>query len=385
MSTSNEIDNKIHLKKDGSIKYNILAVTGPTATGKTALAAHLAFRLGGEVISADSRQVYRGMDIGTGKDLDDYVVEGTRIPVHLIDIVDAGYQYNVFEFKRDFQKVMADLRARGKFPVLCGGSGLYIEAVLRDYRLIEVPVNETLRAELKEKSLEELTTILKTYKSSLHNITDIVNTKRAIRAIEIEDYYQNLNINTIPSECQSLPDGASPSLSPTVSQSLSPLVSQSLSPLVSQSLSPLVSQSLSPLVSQSLSPLVSPSLSPLIVALHFDVETRRKRITERLHQRLNQGMIEEVGGLLRSGIAPEALTYYGLEYKFITLYLTGELTRQEMIQKLNIAIHQFAKRQMTWFRKMEREGTIIHWIDGNLTLEEKVNQVLELMQTRQES
>ncbi len=377
MSTSNEIDNKIHLKKDGSIKYNILAVTGPTATGKTALAAHLAFRLGGEVISADSRQVYRGMDIGTGKDLDDYVVEGTRIPVHLIDIVDAGYQYNVFEFKRDFQKVMADLRARGKFPVLCGGSGLYIEAVLRDYRLIEVPVNETLRAELKEKSLEELTTILKTYKSNLHNITDIVNTKRAIRAIEIEDYYQNLNINTIPSECQSLPDGASPSLSPTVSQSLSPLVSQSLSPLVSQSLSPSFSQSLSPLV--------SPSLSPLIVALHFDVETRRKRITERLHQRLNQGMIEEVGGLLRSGIAPEALTYYGLEYKFITLYLTGELTRQEMIQKLNIAIHQFAKRQMTWFRKMEREGTIIHWIDGNLTLEEKVNQVLELMQTRQES
>lgn len=377
MSTSNEIDNKIHLKKDGSIKYNILAVTGPTATGKTALAAHLAFRLGGEVISADSRQVYRGMDIGTGKDLDDYVVEGTRIPVHLIDIVDAGYQYNVFEFKRDFQKVMADLRARAKFPVLCGGSGLYIEAVLRDYRLIEVPVNEMLRAELKGKSLEELTTILKTYKSNLHNITDIVNTKRAIRAIEIEDYYQNLNINTIPSECQSLPDGASPSLSPTVSQSLSPLVSQSLSPLVSQSLSPSFSQSLSPLV--------SPSLSPLIVALHFDVETRRKRITERLHQRLNQGMIEEVGGLLRSGIAPEALTYYGLEYKFITLYLTGELTRQEMIQKLNIAIHQFAKRQMTWFRKMEREGTIIHWIDGNLTLEEKVNQVLELMQTRQES
>jgi tRNA dimethylallyltransferase len=326
-------------------KYDLLVVTGPTATGKTALAAHLAYRLGGEVISADSRQVYQGMDIGTGKDLDDYVVEGTRIPVHLTDIVDAGYQYNVFEFKRDFQKVMADLRARAKFPVLCGGSGLYIEAVLRDYRLIEVPVNEMLRAELKGKSLEELTTILKTYKSNLHNITDIVNTKRAIRAIEIEDYYQNLNISTIPSESQPLPDGAS----------------------------------------QSLSPLVSQSLSPLIVALHFDVETRRRRITERLHQRLNQGMIEEVEGLLRSGIAPEALTYYGLEYKFITLYLTGELTRQEMTQKLNIAIHQFAKRQMTWFRKMEREGTLIHWIDGNLTLEEKVNRVLELMQTILES
>lgn len=342
-------------------RYDLLTVTGPTATGKTALAAHLAYRLGGEVISADSRQVYRGMDIGTGKDLDDYVVEGTRIPVHLTDIVDAGYQYNVFEFKRDFQKVMADLRARAKFPVLCGGSGLYIEAVLRDYRLIEVPVNEMLRAELKGKSLEELTTILKTYKSNLHNITDIVNTKRAIRAIEIEDYYQNLNISTIPSESQPLPDGASQSLSPSVSQSLSPSFSQSLSPLVSQ------------------------SLSPLIVALHFDVETRRRRITERLHQRLNQGMIEEVEGLLRSGIAPEALTYYGLEYKFITLYLTGELTRQEMTQKLNIAIHQFAKRQMTWFRKMEREGTLIHWIDGNLTLEEKVNRVLELMQTNPES
>ena len=338
-------------------RYNLLVVTGPTATGKTALAAHLAYRLGGEVISADSRQVYRGMDIGTGKDLDDYVVEGTRIPVHLTDIVDAGYQYNVFEFKRDFQKVMSDLRARAKFPVLCGGSGLYIEAVLRDYQLIEVPVNEMLRAELKGKSLEELTTILKTYKSNLHNITDIVNTKRAIRAIEIEDYYQNLNINTIPSECQSLPDGASPSLSPSVSPSLSP----------------------------SLSPSVSPSLRPLIVALRFDVETRRRRITERLHQRLNQGMIEEVEGLLRSGIAPEALTYYGLEYKFITLYLTGELIRQEMTQKLNIAIHQFAKRQMTWFRKMEREGTLIHWIDGNLTLEEKVNRVLELKQTNLES
>ena len=342
-------------------RYNLLVVTGPTATGKTALAAHLAYRLGGEVISADSRQVYRGMDIGTGKDLDDYVVESTRIPVHLTDIVDAGYQYNVFEFKRDFQKVMSDLRARAKFPVLCGGSGLYIEAVLRDYQLIEVPVNEMLRAELKGKSLEELTTILKTYKSNLHNITDIVNTKRAIRAIEIEDYYQNLNISTIPSESQPLPDGASPSLSPSVSPSLSLSVSQSLSPSV------------------------SPSLRPLIVALHFDVEIRRRRITERLHQRLNQGMIEEVEGLLRSGIAPEALTYYGLEYKFITLYLTGELTRQEMTQKLNIAIHQFAKRQMTWFRKMEREGTLIHWIDGNLTLEEKVNRVLELMQTILES
>lgn len=311
----------------GNTAYNILTILGPTATGKTALAAHLAARLGGEVISADSRQVYRGMDIGTGKDLEDYVVDGVRIPVHLTDIADAGTQYNVFEYKRDFQKVMADLRARGKFPVLCGGSGLYIEAVLRDYHLIEVPVNVALRAALKGKSLEELTTLLKTYKSNLHNITDIVNEKRAIRAIEIEEHYL--------------------SLSPSVPQSLSPSVSQ--------------------------------SLSPLVVGIHFDVETRRLRITERLHQRLKDGMVEEVGGLLRSGIAPEALTYYGLEYKFITLYLTGELTLQDMTEKLNIAIHQFAKRQMTWFRKMEREGTVIHWIDGNLTLEEKVNKVMELM------
>lgn len=311
----------------GNTAYNILTILGPTATGKTALAAHLAARLGGEVISADSRQVYRGMDIGTGKDLEDYVVDGVRIPVHLTDIADAGTQYNVFEYKRDFQKVMADLRARGKFPVLCGGSGLYIEAVLRDYHLIEVPVNVALRAALKGKSLEELTTLLKTYKSNLHNITDIVNEKRAIRAIEIEEHYL--------------------SLSPSVPQSLSPSVSQ--------------------------------SLSPLVVGIHFDVETRRLRITERLHQRLKDGMVEEVGGLLRSGIAPEALTYYGLEYKFITLYLTGELTLQDMSEKLNIAIHQFAKRQMTWFRKMEREGTVIHWIDGNLTLEEKVNKVMELM------
>ncbi len=327
----------------GNTAYNILTILGPTATGKTALAAHLAARLGGEVISADSRQVYRGMDIGTGKDLEDYVVDGVRIPVHLTDIADAGTQYNVFEYKRDFQKVMADLRARGKFPVLCGGSGLYIEAVLRDYHLIEVPVNVALRAALKGKSLEELTTLLKTYKSNLHNITDIVNEKRAIRAIEIEEHYL--------------------SLSPSVPQSLSPLVPQSLSHPLPQSLSPSVSQ----------------SLSPLVVGIHFDVETRRLRITERLHQRLKDGMVEEVGGLLRSGIAPEALTYYGLEYKFITLYLTGELTLQDMTEKLNIAIHQFAKRQMTWFRKMEREGTVIHWIDGNLTLEEKVNKVMELM------
>jgi len=319
-------------------EYNLLVILGPTATGKTTLAAHLAARLGGEVISADSRQVYRDMNIGTGKDLEDYMVKGVKIPVHLTDIADAGSQYNVFEYKRDFQKVLAGLRAREKFPVLCGGSGLYIEAVLRDYRLIEVPVNEALRASLKGKSLEELTALLKTYKSSLHNITDIVNEKRAIRAIEIEEHYL--------------------ALSPSISESLSPSVSQSLSPSVSQ------------------------SLSPLVVGIHFDVETRRRRITERLRQRLSSGMIEEVKGLLDRGTAPEALTYYGLEYKFITLYLTGALSWEEMTGKLNIAIHQFAKRQMTWFRKMEREGTLIHWIDGHLPMEAKMGKVLSLLQNQ---
>ncbi len=304
-----------------STPYDLLAVTGPTATGKTALAAHLAYRLEGEVISADSRQVYRHMDIGTGKDLEDYLVEGTRIPVHLVDIAEAGSQYNVFEYQRDFLAVMQEMRVRDRFPVLCGGSGLYLDAVLKNYRLVQVPHNESLRHELAGRSLEELTLFLRKLKPDLHNITDIVNEKRALRAIEIEKY-----LLEHPEEQTPLPP-----------------------------------------------------LNSLVVALHFDVETRRRRITERLHQRLSHGMIEEVEGLLRSGIAPEALTYYGLEYKFITLYLTGELTLQEMTEKLNIAIHQFAKRQMTWFRKMEREGTVIHWIDGILPLEEKVEKVLELM------
>ena len=314
-------------KAKGIPEYNLLVILGPTATGKTTLAAHLAACLGGEVISADSRQVYRDMNIGTGKDLEDYVVDAITIPVHLTDIADAGTQYNVYEYKRDFLKVLSDLRSRDIFPVLCGGSGLYIEAVIRDYRLIEVPLNEPLRAELKGKSLDELTEILKTFKSNLHNITDIVNEKRAIRAIEIEEYYLRLQDHPLP---------------------------RSLS-------------------------LTLPPLRPLVVGVHFDVETRRRRITERLHQRLSQGMIEEVEGLLHAGIAPEALTYYGLEYKFITLYLTGALSLEEMTGKLNIAIHQFAKRQMTWFRRMEREGTVIHWIDGNLPLAEKVEKVTELL------
>ncbi len=302
--------------------YDLLAVTGPTATGKTTLAAHLAYRLEGEVISADSRQVYRNMDIGTGKDLEDYLVEGTRVPVHLTDIADAGSQYNVFEYQRDFLTVLQDMHQREKFPVLCGGSGLYLEAVLKNYRLVQVPHHEALRQEMAGKSLEELTAILHSLKPALHNITDIVNEKRAVRAIEIEKYLLEH------------PEEGAP-----------------LTPLKS-----------------------------LVVAIHFDVETRRERITRRLHERLGSGMIEEVEELLRSGITPEALTYYGLEYKYITLCLTGELTLQEMTEKLNTAIHQFAKRQMTWFRKMEREGTLIHWIDGRLPLEEKVEKILKVLE-----
>lgn len=370
-------------------EYDLLVILGPTATGKTALAAHLAAHLGGEVISADSRQVYRDMNIGTGKDLEDYEVNGVRIPVHLTDIVDAGTQYNVFEYKRDFQKVISDLLSREKFPVLCGGSGLYIEAVLKDYRLIEVPLNGALRARLKGKSLEELAEILKIFKPHLHNITDIVNEKRAIRAIEIEEYYLHLQGDPhTPGEPnrslmtdERLPITGHPSPNTTERSSMTghpPLITDMRSP-VTYPQSQTFTQSLSPSVSPSLSPTL-PHFRPLVVGIHFDVETRRRRITERLHQRLSQGMIEEVEGLLRAGIAPEALTYYGLEYKFITFYLTGELSLEEMTGKLNIAIHQFAKRQMTWFRKMEREGTVIHWIDGNLPLEEKIERVTELLE-----
>mgnify|MGYP004702109869 FL=1 len=303
-------------------KYNLLTILGSTAVGKTGFAAHIAARLNGEVISADSRQVYRSMDIGTGKDLADYMVDGKLVPVHLIDIVDAGYQYNVFEYQRDFLKVFDDMKRRGKFPVLCGGSGLYLEAVLNNYKLIQVPVNEPLRQELAGKSLEELTVILKNYKSKLHNITDIENEKRAVRAIEIEQFYaDNHEIDTR-----------------------------------------------------------MPELNPLVVGIKFDRLSRRKRITERLQQRLNEGMVDEVRHLLNSGLSPDDLTYYGLEYKYITQHLMGDLTFDLMVKNLNTAIHQFAKRQMTWFRRMERQGTNIHWLDGYQPLEEKVERVMALLE-----
>ena len=301
--------------------YNLLTILGPTASGKTQLAAHLAARLNGEVISADSRQVYRGMDIGTGKDLADYMVDGKMVPVHLIDIVDAGYQYNVYEYQRDFLDVYHDLQNRGKFPVLCGGSGLYLEAVLNNYRLIQVPVNEELRQKLEGKTLDELTQILKSYKSRLHNITDVENERRAIRAIEIEDFYATHAENNSP----------------------------------------------------------MPKLNSLVVGVKFDRLSRRKRITQRLHQRLNEGMVEEVKKLLDSGLTPDDLMYYGLEYKYITQYLMGDLPYDSMVEKLNTAIHQFAKRQMTWFRRMERQGTVIYWLDGYQPLEGKIERVMELL------
>lgn len=298
------------------MKYDLLAVIGPTASGKTAFAVRLALALGGEVISADSRQVYRGMDIGTGKDLEEYVVEGQQVPCHLVDIVEAGYKYNVFEYQADFLRVWEDCRRRGVVPVLCGGSGLYVEAVLKGYKLLAVPVNEELRASLEGVPLPELAARLATYKK-LHNTTEIDTPKRAIRAIEIEEYYR-----THPYEEKDFPQ-----------------------------------------------------LRPLIVGVEVSREVRRERITRRLHERLEQGMVEEVRQLLDSGVAPEDLIYYGLEYKYLTLYLTGKLSYDAMVEQLNVAIHQFAKRQMTWFRKMEREGFEIRWLDAGLPLEERVERV----------
>ncbi|GET33565.1 tRNA dimethylallyltransferase 2 [Prolixibacter bellariivorans] len=305
-----------------ALRYNMVTILGATASGKTAIAAHLAKSIGGEIISADSRQVYRGMDIGTGKDLSDYIIDGTLVPYHLIDIANAGYQYNVFEYQRDFLNVFDKLQKRGKFPVLCGGTGLYIEAILKGYKLIQVPVNEIRRKELQEMSLEELTKILSGYKE-LHNTSDIENKKRAVRAIEIEEYYQK---------------------HPEIDLSF-------------------------------------PEINSLIVGVKFDRDSRRRRITQRLKDRLQNGMIEEVEKLLASGLSPESLTYYGLEYKYLTMYVTGEISYDEMFQSLNTAIHQFSKRQMTWFRKMEREGFQIHWLDGYMPLPEKIEQIKRWMQS----
>ncbi len=300
--------------------YELLVVTGPTASGKTALAAAIASRLNGEIISADSRQVYKGMNLGTGKDYDDYLVNGTKIPCHLIDIAEPGYKYNVFEYQRDFMKVYSNMKKRNIFPVVCGGSGMYADSIITGYKMFEVPPDSGLRVELEKKSIEELKEILLTFKN-LHNSTDIDTRKRVIRAIEIEHSSRDKGKQGNQ----------------------------------------------------------FPKINALLVGIVFDRDTRRKRISERLKQRLNSGMINEVKHLIDIGISPETLIYYGLEYKFITLYLMGKLTHDEMVRDLETAIHQFAKRQMTWFRGMERKGIIINWIEGSLPMEEKVEKVMGLL------
>ena len=304
------------------MKYDLITILGPTASGKTPLAAALADKLSTEIISGDSRQVYRRMDLGTGKDLEDYTVEGRPVPYHLLDIVEPGYKYNVFEYQRDFLKAYESIVAKDKLPVLCGGTGMYIESVLKGYRLLPVPENPELRASLEGKSLEELTRILEDYKK-LHNSTDVDTAKRAIRAIEIEEYYKQQ-----PLEYREFP-----------------------------------------------------SLKSLIIGVDIDRELRREKITRRLKQRLDEGMVEEVRGLLAEGISAENLIYYGLEYKFLTQYAIGELTYKEMFHQLETAIHQFAKRQMTWFRGMERRGFVIHWLDATLSMEEKVERIINLINT----
>ena len=304
------------------MKYDLITILGPTASGKTPLAAALADRMGTEIISGDSRQVYRRMDLGTGKDLVDYTVDGRQVPYHLIDIVEPGYKYNVFEYQRDFLKAYEEISAKGKTPILCGGTGMYIESVLKGYRLLPVPENPELRASLEGKSLEELTHILEGYKK-LHNSTDVDTCKRAIRAIEIEEYYKQQ-----PPEYREFP-----------------------------------------------------SLKSLIVGVDIDRELRREKITRRLKQRLEEGMVDEVRGLLAEGIPAENLIYYGLEYKFLTQYAIGEISYDEMFLQLETAIHQFAKRQMTWFRGMERRGFTIHWLDATLPMEEKTEQIINLINT----
>ena len=304
--------------------YNLVTILGPTACGKTSLAVALAHRLQTAVISADSRQVYRSMDLGTGKDLREYTYQGCEVPYRLIDIVDAGYKYNVFEYQRDFLKAFDELRGQGQLPVMCGGTGMYLESVLRGYRLVEVPENRELREALADKSLEELTMMLSGYKQ-LHNTTDVDTCKRAIRAIEIEEYYRANDVNIRE----------------------------------------------------------FPEIKSLTIGLDVSREVRRERITRRLHERLSEGMVDEVKGILASGVAPEDLIYYGLEYKYLTLYVIGELTYDEMVSQLEIAIHQFAKRQMTYFRGMERRGVPIHWLDASLSTEEKVGAIVRMIEGKE--
>ena len=304
--------------------HQLITILGPTASGKTSLAARLAYELDGEIISGDSRQVYRGMTIGTGKDLDDYTVAGHPIPYHLIDICEPGEKYNIFQYQQDFLHAWHDVTSRGKWPILCGGSGLYIESVLRGYALSPVEQNPELRRSLEGKTLDELTRILLNLKartgSTMHNTTDVDTPQRAIRAIEIETF--NAEHPTQPRQMEA-PDS-------------------------------------------------------LVVGVAIDRDERRRKITARLRRRLDEGMVDEIRSLLAKGIKAEDLIYYGLEYKYVTLYAIGQLGYEEMFRQLEIAIHQFAKRQMTWFRGMERRGFVIHWIDATLPMEEKIERIKEL-------
>ena len=301
-------------------KYDLITILGPTASGKTTLAVALAKRLDTEIISADSRQVYRDMNIGTGKDLAEYELNGVKIPYHLIDICNAGDKYNLFEFQHDFQQVYNTIRSNGKTPILCGGTGLYIESVLKGYQLLAVPENNELRKRLENKTIKELAEILSTYKT-LHNVSDFDSAKRTIRAIEIAEYSKYNSPKT-----------------------------QDFKPINS-----------------------------LIIGIDVEREIRRKRISQRLKSRLDEGMLFEVKSILENGVSPDNLIYYGLEYKFITQFLIGELSYDEMQTQLETAIHQFAKRQMTWFRGMERRGFKINWIDSELTIEEKIGKIRMLL------
>ncbi len=310
---------------DNMQNQKMITILGPTASGKTSVAAALALRTGGEIISADSRQVYRRMDIGTGKDLADYTIGDVHIPYHLIDIAEPGTKYNLFQYQQDFHQAYDLIRSRGKLPILCGGTGLYIEAVLGGYSLSPVPQNQKLRDSLEGKSLDQLTQMLVQLKqkngSNMHNRTDVDTAQRAIRAIEIETY----NIEHPTPERQ------------------------------------------------------MPPVDSLIIGINIDRELRREKITRRLKARLEEGMCDEIRSLIDGGVNPDDLIYYGLEYKFVTEYVVGKTSYEEMFRQLEIAIHQFAKRQMTWFRGMERRGYTIHWIDAAQSMDEKVEAIMSLM------